>query len=290
MPVELRYDRFGSPDAKGGPKLVVLHGLFGSRRNWRGAAKALAASGEKRGQGLTLFTVDLRHHGESPNHGPFSLEALAEDVCAFIKGPAGGGPVTLLGHSLGGKVALQALQQCPEIIEQLVLVDITPFRLPDKLCGELRQVVSALQELQSSPAALESRRAAEELLERRLASPEVVRFLLHNLRRGDDRRLYLQLGIDAIASSFDEACRSALPEGRPESGTVGGTAPAVAWRETPLLTIRGEKSEYMPPEHFEALTSWFRMHKSITIKNAGHWLHVERQEEFVKAVMEGLDI
>src|SRR6056297_955124 len=106
MPVELRYDRFGSPDAKGGPKLVVLHGLFGSRRNWRGAAKALVALEGIRGQGLTVFTVDLRHHGESPNRGPFSLEALAQDVCACIEGPAGGGPVILLGHSLGGKVAL----------------------------------------------------------------------------------------------------------------------------------------------------------------------------------------
>src|SRR6056297_548716 len=295
MPVELRYDRFSSPDAKGGPKLVVLHGLFGSRRNWRGAAKALAASGEKRGQGLTLFTVDLRHHGESPNRGPFSLEALAQDVCAFIEGPAiGGGPVTLLGHSLGGKVALQVLRQCPEVIERLVLADITPFRLSEEMCGGLRRVVAALQELQSSPAALESRGAAEDLLGRRLESPELVRFLMHNLRRGDDRRLFLQLGIDAIAAGFDEACRSVLPQTGPERGldseNAGEAAPAAAWRETPLLTIRGEKSEYMPPEHFEALTSWFRMHTNITIKNAGHWLHVERQEEFVKAVMEGLDI
>jgi len=241
MPVELRYDRFGSPDAKGGPKLVVLHGLFGSRRNWRGAAKALAASGEKRGQGLTLFTVDLRHHGESPNRGPFSLEALARDVCACIEGPAiGGGSVILLGHSLGGKVALQVLQQCPE----------------------------------------------------------VVRFLLHNLRRGEDRRLYLQLVIEAITAGFYQACRPALPqtglgnepEGGQDSEYTKGAALEGAWRGTPLLSIRGEKSEYMPSEHFEALTNWFRMHTPITIKNAGHWLHVERQEEFVNAVMEGLEV
>jgi pimeloyl-ACP methyl ester carboxylesterase len=180
----------------------------------------------------------------------------------------------------------------------LVLVDITPFRLSDKLCGELRQVVSALQELQSSPEALESRSAAEATLGRRLASPEVVRFLLHNLRRGEDRRLYLQLGIEAITAGFDQACRSALSQTGPglglESGldseTTGVAAPEGAWRETPLLTIRGGKSKYMPPEHFEALTNWFRMHTHITIKNAGHWLHVERQEEFVNAVAKILDI
>ncbi|MCF7916102.1 MAG: alpha/beta hydrolase, partial [Spirochaetaceae bacterium] len=155
MPVELSYDLFGSQNAEfaGGPKIVVLHGLFGSRRNWRGAAAALARREGPRGRRPRVYTVDLRHHGESPNRGPFTLEALAEDVCAFIEGPVGGGPVTLLGHSLGGKVALVALQQCPEMIEQLVLADITPFRLSDTLCGELRQVVSALQELQSSPAA-----------------------------------------------------------------------------------------------------------------------------------------
>ena len=283
MLVELSFDRFdGSGD---GPQLVVLHGLFGSRRNWRSVAKELAAREDSRGGRPTVFTVDLRHHGQSPNRGPFDLDEMAADVVRFIESQVGGGPVTLLGHSLGGKVALLALQQAAQRIERLVLVDISPFRLPDSLCGELRGVVEALQELQASPSALESRPAAEELLGRRITVPEVVQFLLHNLRRGDDGRLGLQLGVAAIAAGFDQACRAVLPDGEP-AHTAGRQD---AWRDVPLLTIKGGGSEYMPAEHFEALTRWFRMHDTYIMENAGHWLHVERKAEFVQLVAKILE-
>ncbi|MFW5711805.1 MAG: alpha/beta fold hydrolase [Spirochaetota bacterium] len=287
MPVELSYDRFdGTGD---GPQLVVLHGLFGSRRNWRSVAKDLSAREDSRGRRPTVFTVDLRHHGQSPNEGPFDLEAMAADVRAFLEGPAGGGPVTLLGHSLGGKVALLAVQRAARLIERLVLVDISPFRLAESLCRELRGVLEALQELQSSPAALQNRQAAEELLGRRIAAPEVVQFLLHNLRRGGEAGqggMHLQLGVEAIAAGFDQACRAVLPNGEP----AHSAGPQEAWREVPLLTIKGGGSEYMPAEHIEALARWFRMHDTHIIKNAGHWLHVERKAEFVEIMNELLDI
>ncbi len=317
MPVELSFDRFdGTAD---GPRVVVLHGLFGSKRNWRAVARDFAARDlavrdsvsqdfapqeNVEGPRATVFTVDLRHHGDSPNQGPFNLEEMAADVCAFIETAAAGGPVTLLGHSLGGKVAVLALQQRPQLIERLILVDITPFRLPEALCSELQEVVAALQELQaglqsslqSSPAALESRRAAEELLERRIASPEVVQFLLHNLRRSDEGRLQLQLGVEAIAADFAQSCREVLPEGGPsiaakgtsENGENGeevlGAGKAdvqEGWRDVPLCTISGGGSGYMPAEHFEALSRWFRRQDHRTIENAGHWLHVEQKEEFL---------
>ena len=285
MPVELSYERFdGSGD---GPLLVVLHGLFGSRRNWRSVAKELAAREDSRGRRPTIFTVDLRHHGQSPNQGPFDLDEMAADVCRFIEGPAGGGPVTLLGHSLGGKVAVLALQQAPQLIERLVLVDISPFRLADSLCRELRGVVEALQELQATPSALESRHAAEELLGRLIAAPEVVQFLLHNLRRDGESgqgRLSLQLGVEAIAAGFDQACRAVLPDGEPNAARGPYAGPQDTWRDVPLLTIKGGGSEYMPAEHVDALARWFRMHDTYIIKNGGHWLHVEKKAEFVEVV------
>lgn len=284
MPVELSFDRFdGTGD---GPQLVVLHGLFGSRRNWRSTAKDLAAREDSRGRQPNVFTLDLRHHGQSPNEGPFDLDEMAADVCRFVERQAAGGPVTLLGHSLGGKVAVLALQQAPQLLERLILVDISPFRLPASLCGELRGVIEALRELQASPAALESRAAAEELLGRRIAAPEVVRFLLHNLRRDGEGRLSLQLGVAAIAAGFDQACRSVLPDREP----APNAGDQDAWRDVPLVAIKGGGSEYMPAEHFEALGRWFRMHDTHIIENGGHWLHVERKAEFVQLVAEILDI
>ena len=112
MPVELSFDRFdGTGD---GPQLVVLHGLFGSRRNWRSVAKELSAREDSRGRRPTVFTVDLRHHGRSPAEGPFDLDMLAADVWRFVETQAPGGPVTLLGHSLGGKVAVLAQKELAE--------------------------------------------------------------------------------------------------------------------------------------------------------------------------------
>lgn len=287
MPVELSYARFdGSGD---GALLVVLHGLFGSRRNWRSAAKALAAREDRQGRRPTVFTVDLRHHGDSPKSGPFDLDEMAADVCRFLEREAAGRAVSLLGHSLGGKVAVLALQQCPQLFERLILVDISPFRLPEELCSELRGVVEALQELQGSPAALESRQAAGELLGRRIAAPEVVQFLLHNLRRSGDGRLSLQLGVAAIAAGFDQACRAVLPDGDPDDTASASAGPQNAWRDVPLLAIKGGGSEYMPAEHFEALARWFRMHDRYIIKNAGHWLQVERKAEFVEVVAKILE-
>src|SRR6056297_3523360 len=261
MPVELSFDRFdGTAD---GPRVVVLHGLFGSKRNWRAVARDFAARDlavrdsvsqdfapqeNVEGPRATVFTVDLRHHGDSPNQGPFNLEEMAADVCAFIETAAAGGPVTLLGHSLGGKVAVLALQQRPQLIE------------------------------------------------RRIASPEVVQFLLHNLRRSDEGRLRLQLGVEAIAADSAQSCREVLPEGGPsiaakgtsENGENGeevlGAGKAdvqEGWRDVPLCTISGGGSGYMPAEHFEALSRWFRRQDHRTIENAGHWLHVEQKEEFL---------
>ncbi len=300
MPAELSYDRF---EGDRGPKLIVLHGLFGSRRNWRSVARALSGFEDTAGRRPTIYTVDLRHHGESPKTGPFNLDDLAEDVCDFIKGLAGetgdgsqsgssirgqsnsrgtseggGGPVTIMGHSLGGKVAVLALQKCPQLIERLILVDITPFRVPEGVCNELRSVVGALQELMRSE--FTNRQEAEIVLGKYITAPEAVQFLLHNLRRGTDGNLHMQLGVEAIAKNFDQACRPVLPEEFPNQspGLEEG------WREIPLVMITGEKSNYMPEAHHRMLSAWFQMNLHHTIENAGHWLQVEKKEEFVRAV------
>lgn len=264
--VELAFERFG---AKASP-LVILHGLFGAARNWRRIAADLNAR-----SGHSVFTLDLRHHGESPKEGAFDLDLMAEDVCRFIDGRIGGAS-TLLGHSLGGKIALRMLAICPERVKALILADISPFQLSDELCRSLRQVAEALRDALAQDFG--SRNEAASFLEQRLGSREVSRFLVQNYRRskrGDEERGYWQIGIGAIMENFQKACRPVLDT------SPDGSLKKPQWNG-PFLCMRGSQSPYFPPADMMPLRLAFENIEFRTLQGAGHWLHVEQRERFIE--------
>ena len=265
--VELARDYFSGGDVP----LVILHGLYGSKRNWRTAAKKLSSTAH-----VDVYSLDLRHHGESPNKGGFSLKALASDVLAFIDSRIRV-PAIILGHSIGGKIGLQAALACPEKTAGLILADISPFDLPEHVCGELRSITDALTGL--SLSRLTDRREAEAILSKNIPDTRIVRFLLQSLVRntGPSGPSYRwQIGIDAVKEGFDEVCRGVLPQTiLPEQ---------LAVREMPLLCIRGGSSPFFPENHIHRLRTVFPLLEARTVENAGHWLHVEKQDEFIGMV------
>ncbi|MEM7256303.1 MAG: alpha/beta fold hydrolase, partial [Pseudomonadota bacterium] len=147
-----------------GPDLVILHGLFGSGENWRNQARKLSAH-------FTVHSMDARNHGDSPHQPAMSYPLMADDViatCNHLQLDR----ICLLGHSMGGKTAMQIALKKPELIDRLIIVDIGPQQYPH----HHDRIVQGLQTLQRSPAA--SRRAADEHLSAYVEDKFVRAFLL----------------------------------------------------------------------------------------------------------------
>jgi len=300
---ELAYTRFEG----GTVPIVVLHGLFGSKRNWKRLAERLSREAE-----ADVYTVDLRHHGESPNTGPFNITEMAGDVCRFID-RVGLSPAFLLGHSVGGKVALQAALKCPWSAAGLILADISPFVLPRAVCDELRGIADALIGLPLED--IRSRREAEQFLLEKIPDLQIVRFLLQNLVKSGVLAIQSdagtmehssagpayrwQIGLQAISEGLEEACRGVLSDAAKETGSVGeGSAgEGVSAGENsaedsdtdpletlPLLCIRGGASPFFPQEDVQRLRVLSPSLEDHTIPGAGHWLHVEQPDRFVALV------
>ncbi len=251
MPLKLAYDVTGA-----GPPLVILHGLFGSARNWRAIAAGLA--GRHR-----VFSLDLRNHGDSPWSDEMSYEAMAEDVCAVLeaKGIAG---AAVMGHSMGGKAAMTLALARPEAIGALIVVDVAPVTRPP----ELRAYARAMAAIDLAQV---SRRAeADRLLAASVEDRRVRGFLMQNLVMRDGRPAW-RLNLDAIDREME---------------VIGGFPEHLLERryDGPTHFITGAESDYVRPEHRELILRLFPKTTLSVIGGAGHWLHAEKPDSFLRAV------
>jgi len=195
--MKLNFDQVGS-----GPGLIILHGLFGSASNFRTLARQIGAH-------YTVYCLDLRNHGASPHDDDVSFEAMASDVIEFMDGQDIA-HTALMGHSLGGKVAMQVALDTPERISKLIVGDIAPVDYPhhhDRIFDGLN-AVSRL-----SPS---SRREAEHILAEYVDIPEVRLFLLTNLVRGDDKSLVWRINVNGLENGYGEI--AGRPHGLPYEG------------------------------------------------------------------------
>jgi esterase len=257
MTLELAHDAFG----QAGPPVVILHGLLGSARNWTSIAKELAASHR-------VFAVDLRNHGRSPWAGTMSFDEMAGDVAAFIE-RQGLGPVTLIGHSLGGKVAMRLALTRPDLIERLVVVDVAPVAYAHTF-GPL---IEAMRRVDLS--AVMRRSDAELQLHGAVPDAALRNFLLQNLVKIDAGFVW-RINLDALAANMDELLGFPTP------------AADAAYGE-PALFIAGGRSHYVQPEHRPLIERLFPDAEHVVIADAGHWLHAERPAEFLAQVRQFLE-
>jgi pimeloyl-ACP methyl ester carboxylesterase len=251
MTVELVFDERGA-----GPPLVVLHGLFGAKRNWATIAKALAPHHR-------VLTVDLRNHGASPWHAVHDYPALAGDVARFIHTHVGG-PAAVLGHSMGGKAAMVLALEEPGLVERLVVVDIPPA--PSRT-----SLIDALRAMQQVPLAACTRRGeVDAALAESIADPAVRAFLVQNVTAGPNG-LAWAVNLDAIAHNFPAIVGFPdVPAGRTFSG--------------PTLFVVGERSDYVRPEHHAAIHRRFPAATIKVVTGAGHWVHAEAPDAFLAVV------
>ena len=240
-----------------GSLLVFCHGLFGQGRNWTGVAKALADEHRS-------LLVDLPHHGRSDWSGEIDYPALADRVADLLD-PAD--PVTLVGHSMGGKVAMVLALRHPELVTRLCVVDIAPVDYGGST--EFAAYVDAMRGLDL--ATLTRRADADEALQAAVPNRTVRDFLLQNLRREGDGWRW-QVDLEGLGASLPRI--SGWPAEQLEGLTYDG----------PVLWVSGAESGYVRPEHVAAMDGWFPRQRRLVVKGAGHWVHSAKPEVFVEVL------
>jgi pimeloyl-ACP methyl ester carboxylesterase len=243
---------------EGAAPVVLLHGLFGAAQNWGAIQKRLAgAAGHRR-----VVALDLRNHGASPRAEAMDYPAMAADVAETMEA-LGAAPAAVLGHSMGGKVAMALALARSGLVSRLVVADIAPVAYPPALRG----YVAAMRALPPRPGL--TRREADAALTGAVPHPGIRAFLLQNLRFDADPPAW-RLNLDAIAAAMPAI------EGFPD---LPGTAYA-----GPTLVLAGERSDYVRPEHHDRIRALFPQARFATVPKAGHWVHSENPEGFLALV------
>jgi esterase len=235
-----------------GPAVVLLHGLFGSASNWGRIQRRLAET-------RTVLAMDLRNHGSSPHDPAMTYPDMAEDV-AETMAEHGVGAAGVLGHSMGGKVAMQLALARPALVARLLVADVAPVRYEP----HFRVIAAAMRAMPLTPGL--GRAEASTALEASTPDPAVRGFLLQNLRFGAPPAW--RIGLDEIAAALPEI------EGWPGQGRYDG----------PTLVLRGERSDYVLPEHRPLFRALFPAARFVTLRDAGHWLHADAPEPFLATV------
>ncbi len=242
-------------DTGSGRPLVILHGLFGSKRNWASIAHRLAA-------GRRVIVPDMRNHGESPWDPRHDYPAMADDVADLIARRIGP-PADVIGHSMGGKAAMTLALTRPELVRRLIVVDIAP-------APSTGTPVEYVRALKAVPLGEYSQRLdVKEALAAAIPDPAVRGFLTLNLTSGPDGFAWT-VNLDALESNFEAIL------GFPE-------VPA-GWRFTgPALFLTGGRSPYVQPEHRPEIERLFPAATFEVIADAGHWVHADAADAFVAA-------
>jgi esterase len=255
MALDLACETLGS-----GPPLLILHGLFGSGSNWRRVGRQLAATQE-------VHLVDLRNHGKSPWSNSMGYVEMAEDVLRLMQLRMLQ-RASVLGHSMGGKVAMALALLHPGEIDRLIVVDVAPVAYADRL-SVFAEAMRAIDMLHAA-----SRDEVRQRLAETVADAGVVDFLMMNLVARNDRFDW-RLNLAAIAA--------AIPTLSDFPSELRGLR-----YERPVHVIAGGRSDYVRRADGEEFRPMFGEPIVEVIEPAGHWVHAEQPEKFIAAVQRAL--
>ncbi len=238
-----------APDAPAKPPLMIVHGLFGSARNWGVIARRMAAD-------RRVIAPDMRNHGDSPWQASHGYDDLAADLAALIE--ATGGPMDVVGHSMGGKAAMMLALTRPDLIRRLVVADIAPVAYGHSQTP----LIHAMRGLDLS--GISSRSQADARLAEAVPDAGTRAFLLQSLDLKADPPRW-KLNLDVLEAEMTRIT------GWPRvSGAFDG----------PALFLSGADSDYVRPEHRDRIKALFPAARFAKIPGAGHWLHADKPREF----------
>ncbi|RLV51057.1 alpha/beta fold hydrolase [Nocardioides mangrovicus] len=238
-----------------GPWVVFCHGLFGQGKNWTTVAKALAVDHR-------CLLLDMPQHGRSPWSEEFDYLAVADAVADALPHE----PVALVGHSMGGKIAMLVALRHPELVERLMVVDVAPVAR-DARSG-FEPYVAAMRGVDL--AHLARRHDASQAMRAGVPDDGVRGFLLQNLRHDptapEGEQWRWQMNLDVLGDSLD---------------AIGGWPEVAGSYDGPVLWVAGERSDYIRDADLPAMKALFPRVRKVSIKGAGHWVHSEQPEVFV---------
>ncbi len=251
--MKLFFRQYGS-----GEPLLIIHGLLGSLDNWHTLSKTFATS-------FRVLAVDLRNHGRSPHAETFTYAAMAEDVLELMDSEHID-VAHLIGHSMGGKVAMTLALSSPGRVGRLVVVDIAPRSYP-RLHDELLEALMSI-----NLGAFQSRQQVDDALSGKIPDLAVRQFLMKNLARDSAGSFFWKANLEAISRKYEQL-----------ASEIRASAPF----PNPTLFIRGERSHYMLESDTPAIHGLFPKARIVSI-DAGHWIHAESPARFAEVVQQFL--
>lgn len=253
--IQLNYKEYGTS----GPILIILHGFLGSLDNWHSLAT------EWGNNGLHVFTLDARNHGKSPHTDAHSIQLMVEDVKDFMlqKHIA---KANILGHSMGGKVAMQFALTYPELTEKLLVADMAPraYRV-----GAHDDVFNAINNVDLNKA--QTRKEVDEAMAVYLGDFGTRQFVMKGLERTDDEHYKWKFNVATLQKDYEDILHK-IEANHPFN--------------KPVLFLRGALSLYIQEKDFALMQELFPNHQLITLEKAGHWLHADQPKLFGKAVLD----
>jgi len=243
-----------------GEPIIILHGLFGSSDNWYSLSKVFATK-------FRVFTIDQRNHGQSPHSDEHDYKLLTEDLKEFIDEHQLVQPI-ILGHSMGGKTAMNFAIKYPDKTGKLIVVDIVPKAYP----LHHDHILSGMKSLDL--ASLQTRGEAEAILSKQIPKVDERQFIMKNLARNEQKGFEWKINLAALDANIER-----MGEGLQYEGQYTG----------PTLFIRGARSGYYKPGDEASVAKYFPNAKWLVMET-GHWVQAENPKEFENVVLSWLNV
>lgn len=237
-----------------GEPLLILHGFLGMSDNWKTLGNQYALAG------FETHLIDQRNHGKSFHSTDFNYDILAQDIQEYLK-QQNIEKTTILGHSMGGKTAMQFACNHPDLVKKLIVADIAPKYYPP----HHQDIINGLNAL--SQLELTSRTQADKALSDYITNFGTRQFLLKNLYWKEKGKLGFRFNLTVLSNRMEE---------------IGENINSTAIFDKPTLFLRGDKSEYINQNDFLEIKRHFPKAEIETIENAGHWLHAENPKQFLE--------
>jgi pimeloyl-ACP methyl ester carboxylesterase len=239
-----------------GPPLLILHGFLGMSDNWK-------TLGTKLAKNYQVHLIDQRNHGRSFHSDEFDMELLIEDILHYIKNN-NLKKVNLLGHSMGGKVAMLFAVTYPNLVDKLIIADISPRAYKP----HHQQILAALNAVNFQIQ--NTRKKVEEVLKIYIQDSGILQFLLKNVYWKEKGKLAYRFNLNSLTENYNE---------------IGVALPSFTEFNGDTLFLKGENSDYITKNDEPLIKAHFENAQIRTVKNAGHWLHAENPTQFYNEVV-----
>jgi Predicted hydrolases or acyltransferases (alpha/beta hydrolase superfamily) len=258
--MKLFYRKYGN-----GPPLVILHGLYGSSDNWVTIAKSLSDN-------FTVYLPDQRNHGQSPHSEIHDYDSMRDDLFELVN-DLKLKKFFLAGHSMGGKTAISFALKWPEMLNGLLIADISPFTDEtgrDSVYSQHFTVLNAILSFDLNK--ISTRGEAESILSEKIPSEKVRGLILKNLQRSTDNTFMWKLNAPSLLKNLDKIME----------GVERKTDYSQQITGFPVIFLKGGESDYIPKGDFRDIQKVFPAVEITVVPGAGHWIQVDKPDEVIK--------